>query len=1602
MKFLQTLLPILGLIVLPSVQAQPVSTATFGSTVAVWSGHTTVRERVDAGVDERIELWNRAWIVSPSGQVHENTAHWGFGASDGYAATTVTFTETGRWTYWASDGGSIDTFVYGDSPWAWYMFPHNPPNGVGYGGAGRRVTAFIDVEAPTTYALTTSVSGSGSVSGGGNYSAGSTVTVTATPGSGHAFAGWQGALSGTANPASITMDAPKSVTAVFVALNSAPTVTWSAAPSSAASGQVYTITAHGHDADGNLTQVNVWKNGAPFAFSGGGNGTDGDSGNATSDTGPTTITYTAQAVDGAGATSATISHTVSVSAANRAPTITWTSTPGTVASGQNYTVSARGHDDDGNLTQVTLWKNGAPCAFAGGGNGTDGDSGNATFDSGPATITYTAEAVDANGARSATISQVVTIGAPPTVTASISANPTSADAPGATTITWSSANATSVSVSGNGVNSSATSGSQAVSGLPAGTYTYTITAQGTGGPVTQTATFTVNAVASVSASISASPTSATAPGASTISWSSANATSVSVSGSGLSSTSASGSQAVSGLSAGTYVYTITAQGPNGPATQTATVTVNAPANSTPTISWNTTPGSVANGQNYTVSAHGHDADGNLAQVNVWKNGAPFAFAGGGNGTDGDSGNTTSDAGPATITFTANAVDALGATAATITQTVTVAAPLAVSASISASPTNATVPGATTITWSSNNASSVLVSGNGLNSSATSGSQMVSGLPAGTYTYTITAQGTGGPVTQTATFTVNAPANNTPTISWNTTPGSVANGQNYTVSARGHDADGNLTQVNVWKNGAPFAFAGGGNGTDGDSGNTTSDAGPATITFTANAVDALGATAATITQTVTVAAPLAVSASISASPATTTTPGSTTITWSSNNATSVSVAGPGLNSTALIGSQAITGLAAGSHDYTITAQGPSGPVVQTATVTVSTAATVSGTISTSPATGTEPASTTVAWNTSNAAAVVVSGPGLSSTADSGSQTVSGLTAGTHTYTLTAQGPGGPITRTATFTVSAAVPNVSGSIAASPTTTTAPGSTTITWTTANATSVSVSGPGLATSSAVGSQNVTGLPAGSHSFTLVAQGNGGPLTRTVTVTVNAGANVTAAISVSPATMNMGGTATLTWSTANATSVRVTGFGVSGSGFQANPNMTLNIGGLPPGQSTWTLVAEGTGGPLTRTATINVNSIDGLYGSLTASPAVIYSNQSASLAWTSSGANFKWVHGQLPGFNGVSVYPAPVSGSAAIPSLPPGEYSFVFEYGPGAFSSSRMAFAYLTVLGVNRTVFVSTNPAGAGLATGGGSYAEGGSVTLTATPDANHVFSGWSGDLTGSNNPLTFTVGPQNYSITANFALRTHTVAASVAPVGAGTVSGAGTYNVGTTATLTAVPDATHNFTGWTGDVSGSANPLTVVVNGNVSVVANFAASSFALTTAATAGGSVTPGGTYPAGTVVTVSATPDATHRFVDWTGDATGTVATTAVTLDRAKFVQANFTPRSSQTISFAPPRDHGLGSLPFTLLATATSGLPVSFSLLSGPAILTGSEVQVTGAGPVTLQATQPGDAFFLPAPPVNQMFNVIGAATLKYRGQSRTLLRDEATREAPPYVLENP
>ena len=58
--------------------------------------------------------------------------------------------------------------------------------------------------------------------------------------------------------------------------------------------------------------------------------------------------------------------------------------------------------------------------------------------------------------------------------------------------------------------------------------------------------------------------------------------------------------------------------------------------------------------------------------------------------------------------------------------------------------------------------------------------------------------------------------------------------------------------------------------------------------------------------------------------------------------------------------------------------------------------------------------------------------------------------------------------------------------------------------------------------------------------------------------------------------------------------------------------------------------------------------------------------------------------------------------------------------------------------------------------------------------------------------------------------------------------------------------------------------------------------------------PGGTYPAGTVVTLTATAaNVTWRFGGWSGDATGSDNPLLLTLDADKSVQAAFVP-SGQT------------------------------------------------------------------------------------------------------------
>ena len=207
------------------------------------------------------------------------------------------------------------------------------------------------------------------------------------------------------------------------------------------------------------------------------------------------------------------------------------------------------------------------------------------------------------------------------------------------------------------------------------------------------------------------------------------------------------------------------------------------------------------------------------------------------------------------------------------------------------------------------------------------------------------------------------------------------------------------------------------------------------------------------------------------------------------------------------------------------------------------------------------------------------------------------------------------------------------------------------------------------------------------------------------------------------------------------------------------------------------------------------------------------------------------------------------------------------------------LTVDATNGTVTRSPNKA---------AYDCGEIVTLTPNPEACYSFTNWSGDLTGSANPATLTMDG-NKTVTANFSKIQYTLTVDATN---GTVTRSPnktSYDCGDIVTLTPIPDSCYSFTNWSGDLSGTANPATITMDGNKTVTANFNRSRYTLTVNAT-NGIVTrsPDKTsYDCGETVSLQATPDTDYHFTDWSGDLTGSTNPATITMNGNKTVTANF-------------------------------------------------------------------------------------------------------------------
>jgi hypothetical protein len=151
---------------------------------------------------------------------------------------------------------------------------------------------------------------------------------------------------------------------------------------------------------------------------------------------------------------------------------------------------------------------------------------------------------------------------------------------------------------------------------------------------------------------------------------------------------------------------------------------------------------------------------------------------------------------------------------------------------------------------------------------------------------------------------------------------------------------------------------------------------------------------------------------------------------------------------------------------------------------------------------------------------------------------------------------------------------------------------------------------------------------------------------------------------------------------------------------------------------------------------------------------------------------------------------------------------------------------------------------------------------------------------------------------------------------------------------------------------------------------------------GGTISPTGSFSknTGTSQLFTATPSANYVVNQWLVD--GSVVQTGGTTYTLSYIQTNhnvlvsFTfvpPKTDQTITFASVANKVYGDPSFTVSATASSGLAVSYSILSGPATISGNTVTITGAGTVTVRASQSGDGSYNPAPDVDQSFTVAKA-----------------------------
>jgi hypothetical protein len=242
--------------------------------------------------------------------------------------------------------------------------------------------------------------------------------------------------------------------------------------------------------------------------------------------------------------------------------------------------------------------------------------------------------------------------------------------------------------------------------------------------------------------------------------------------------------------------------------------------------------------------------------------------------------------------------------------------------------------------------------------------------------------------------------------------------------------------------------------------------------------------------------------------------------------------------------------------------------------------------------------------------------------------------------------------------------------------------------------------------------------------------------------------------------------------------------------------------------------------------------------------------------------------------------------------EARLIFDLGLG---NGTFSFDNFVLRKVNSyTISATVNNTNAGNITGTGVYDYAKTVTLTSSPKTGFTFMNWTenGVEVSLNPSYTFTANG-NRTLRANFAIKSYTIAANTLPANSGTITGDGSYDHGTTITLTATPASEQIFSNWTenGTPVSTTATYSFTADANRTLVANFILKSYSIEASAIPvnSGTITGAGNYNYGTTVTLTAKPATGYTFKNWTENGTqvSTKAKYTYTADANRTLVANF-------------------------------------------------------------------------------------------------------------------